>query len=241
MKLFATRTLQVMILLFIGNILGGCLRQDCDPQKKPLLSVTERSFIPNQPGDSLHFLDDAGNKYFLVCKNKEISPVTYVPLGHENTPCESIYETWDKVTAHFEGNITNDQNQPISLEARIESGDNPNDPEFNRPCKSNYKCSFYLFFKISQQFNNEQIYLGKTEESLYPIIGNFNFIPQISFNGQQFHKLNTASISDRCSSYKPYQGGSINSPLGLDSVYYSAVHGLVRLTTVSGKKYQRVL
>ena len=235
-------TLRFVAILITGSLLSSCNgNDDCDPQKKPLLTESEKAIIPNQPGDTLHFQDNAGQKYYLVCKTKGLSPVTYIPEGHENTPCQSIYETWDKLTATFEGNLVNDHNSKIFLEASIEGGENPNDPEIARPCKSDYKSSFYLIFEDEQPETLEQIYLAKTDESLVPVLVNFNFIPEITFRGQQFQKLNAASISDTCASVEPFTWMFIDSPLGLDSVYYSAQHGLVRLTTVGGKKYQRIL
>lgn len=243
MRNVAEFTLRFFAVLMAGALISSCNgSDDCDPRKKPLLTEKEQAVIPNQPGDTLHFLENAGQKYFLVCRNKDLTPVTYIPAGHENTPCQSIYETWDKLTARFEGNLVNDHNALLSLEARIEGGENPNDPEIARPCKSDYKCSFYLIFNDDQPLTLEQIYLGKTDESLVPVLVNFNSIPQITLGGQQFQKLNAASISDNCASPKPFSMGSFNpSPLGLDSVYYSAQHGLIRLTTTAGKKYQRVL
>lgn len=237
MKRFISYNLQLIIVL-VGCLMNGCGEENIEPVNLSQLTEGEKAFIPNQPGDTLHFRDENGKKFFLICKDKALEPVSYVLPGHTAPLGET---KWDKLTAQFESNIVTDQNSKLSLETRIEGGENPTDPNVARPCNSDYKCSFYLIFKDEQSATLEQIFLGKTDESLVPILVNFNFIPQITFKGQQFHKLNTASISDNCSSVKPFAGGWINSPLGLDSVYYSAQYGLVRLTTVGGKKYQRVL
>ena len=234
---------QVALLFFLlsGYLLQGC-QKDCDPTSKPLLTEKEKSFFPNQPGDTLYFKDESGKKCFLVCKSKNMEPHTYIPTGHENTTCKSIYETWDRLTAKFEGNVLTDYGDPLFLETRLEGGFDPNDPGIQLPCQSDYKSSVYFFFNLNRPKTYEQIYLGKTDADLFPILINFNFIPEITLGGQQFRKLNATSISSDCGSYKPFtSGGIINSPLGLDSIYYSAQYGLIRLTTVGGKKYQRVL
>ena len=232
-----------MLILILAGFSGSCKKDDCEPQKKPLLTEKEKSFIPNQPGDTLHFQDETGKRYFLTCKSKTLLPVTYIPEGHENSACKSIYETWDKLTARFEGNVVNDQNNALTLETRIEGGYDLRDPEMAPACNPEYKASFYLIFGSSANPTGlKQIYWGRTQETLLPIIINFGFKQEITLNGRPFQKVNMTSIASGCASYKPYTfGGYINSPQGLDSVYYSGQHGLIRLTTVGGKKYQRVL
>ena len=232
-----------LIPILIATSLMACNRygEDCDPQQRPLLTENEKNFIPNQPGDTLHFKDGSGKRFFLVCKTKILTPFTYIPEGHENTPCKSIYQTWDRLTATYEGNLLTDNGNPLFLETRIEGGHDPYDPGIFIPCKSDFKSSFYLFFKLSQPNTFEQVYLGKTDESLFPVMINFNFIPEKTLGGRKYQKINVTSTSNACSSYEPfYLGlGSINSPLGLDSIYYTAQEGLIRLTTIGGQKYQR--
>jgi hypothetical protein len=240
MRRLAPYAFHLSLFLIIGFLIS--CKEETEAVNRPLLTEGEKAFIPNQPGDTLYFKDETGKNFFLVCKEKALAPVSYVLSGHSAPVGET---KWDKLTAHFEGNILNDYDQNLSLETRIEGGDNPTDPNIARPCSSDHKCPFYLIFKVPQNPKKgtfDQIYLGKTDENFYPVIVYFNFIPEITLNGQQFQKLNTASISDNCSSFKPFSfGGFIDSPLGLDSVYYSAQYGLIRLTTVGGKKYQRVL
>ncbi|MFC5269383.1 hypothetical protein [Adhaeribacter terreus] len=237
MRNYALYFSKIILLLVFGVALSSC-EEKCGPTLNPLLTETEKAFIANQPGDTLHFEDNAGEKYYMVCKNKTLAASGFSHTGHNN-PCEDTDVRWDKLVAEFEGNILNDQNQPISLRIKIEGGYQPYDPgglELNPACNSNYKCFFYLIFNNSEKgLYQPQTFWGRTEGSLFPVIINYGFKSEIMLGGQKFQKINTNSIANKCS------GETSLVPAGLDSVYYSTQYGLIRLTTVGGKKYQRVL
>ena len=202
--------------------LSSC-QENCDeePTTSPL-KENEKAFIQNQVGDTLHFKDTAGKKYFLICKSKELGTSGYYHTGHNN-PCEDTRVKWEKLSANFEGSL------PFGFHSRIERGYQPADPggfEITNSCNSNYACFFYLIF-------GDQVYWGRTDENLYPVVMNFGFKSQITLGGRKFDKILTNTSSNSCLGTKPLV-------IVLDSIYYSTEFGLIRLTTTSGQKYQRV-
>jgi hypothetical protein len=225
---------QLLVVMLIANLISGCNK--CEPYRSSgNLSESTKALIPNNMGDTLKFTDGTGKRYFLHCTAKVVKSNGYSNTGHSQ-PCDDMFISWEYLQADFSGNLLSDKGDSINF--RVIYGEPHYDETYIiNSCNSNQGGSPYRL-KFSSS-NATQWLDGYLQDVNSPRIKNYLFKQQITLNGRQFQNVNIQSVSNpgpetTCP--------ATNAPLvAIDSVYYNIQYGLIRLTTVGGKKYQRVL
>jgi hypothetical protein len=235
MRTIAFYVLSLNLLIAFIIFLSSCKK--CEPYRSSSTMPEEaKAFIPDKKGDTLHFKDFNGKNFLLICNSNSIRPTGYSSTGHNNE-CDDSYMSWEYLQADYTSNLICDNGEQLNLMLRF--GDPPGyDPAFGSDNCSLRTGRSPFYFKFNSS-NLAQGAKGFSESNNDPAFRNFAFRSVISLNGKQFQNVNFQSIEH------PGPETICQVPktpaLGIDSIYYSVQYGLIRLTTVSGKKYQRVL
>lgn len=227
--------IQVVIFGLIAFQLSSCKK--CEPYiKSSILPETQKEFISQNLGDTLNFVDENKKQYYLVCTLKALRGNGGGSYGHAN-PCDDSSISWEFIQANFSGNLISDKGDSIKLHTFVGGQPTETDPDIGFPA-----CGYFGLNQLKLKFqakDRSQWAVGFTDESVSPKLGNFHYSLQKSLNGKVFQEVNAQSISKpgietTCTS-------KVIPEVGIDSIYYSKQYGLIRYTTVGGKKYQRIL
>jgi|SRR5688572_5442943 len=222
-------------LIAIPVLMSSCKK--CEPySSSSTLAEDQQTFIPNNLGDTLEFIDNKGAAHFMVCNFKQLRNNGFSSYGHNN-PCDDSYGSWQYLRADFISDLTFDSGETVSLQILI--GGTPNyDATFDGSNCNLIQGRNQFFLRFGSD-SAAQWLKGFTELNGFPTIRNFRLINQLNLNGKPFQSINVQSI-EKPGSETECPAKKI-SAIGIDSVYYSPSFGLIRFTTVGGKKYQRVL
>lgn len=227
------------IVAVISSILSVCFLFGCDkcdgPQKTvdPPLTEKEKTIGLGQIGDSIFFRDLAGKRYYAVCTNKALDKGWYGQSGHIR-PCEDWSVEWQKYSETYFSNLLEDNSAHLEYSAILSGGlDGGEFPNYPKTDNCSRKTGKYFYLNI-----NDVTFYGFTDHETMPRIHNFNFRSSLKLDGKLFQNVNYNSVNPNLETNcpSPVKGNST-----IDSVYFSAQYGLIRLTTIGGKKYQRVL
>jgi hypothetical protein len=169
----------------------------------------------------------------MVCTKKELTSDSFGHSGHIR-PRDDWSVSWEKYTISYFSNLLEDNNANITYSAIISGGLNGGESlNYPKTDSCSRKPGKHFYLKI-----NSFTFYGTTDHETLPRIHNFNFRSSLKLDGRLFQNVNFSSVTPNSETNCP---APVKYNSTIDSIYYTTQYGLVRLTTIGGKKYQRVL